>query len=332
MKNVFRGLSAKLALALLAVGTMTSCYEKEELDKTPAPTPEAAKYYIQGNVLDVENGQPLNAAVTVDGATVPVNNGYYRMEIAADNVPADGKQITIVADMDNYFTATKTAYLPKTVDGSVTIATVDFALVGVKSQVVEAEIDAPANADQAGKVADAAKTALADVFAGAGLTLGEDAIEVAEDGSIVVTAVNNALDAAVAGDVEAKIPLASGFASTITPADDNLFTKALTDGKIWVTNAEKALGMVYGMKAASLKHTFKGVQGAAIASLIYKAYYSARTLAFNGVDGVVMYQDKVVVTVTYQDHDNHDGHDWHDAHNSHEFGNPGAGGGSSAGE
>lgn len=326
MKNVFRGLSAKLALALLAVGTMTSCYEKEELDKTPAPTPEPAKYYIQGNVLDVENGQPLNATVTVDGATVTVNNGYYRTEVAADKV-ADGKEITIVADMDNYFKATKTAYLPKADAGSVTIATVDFALVGVNSQITAPEYNTPANSGQAKTVADASKPILSKIFGDCGFALTDDAIEVDENGDVVVTAAKT-VETEVGGNLTFDVPLMSGFSSTVSPAD----TKALTVGEIWLTSAAKALGIPYGMQRVDKKHTFSGVQFKAISTLTIKAYYKTRALAFNGKDGVVLYQDMVRATVIYEDHDSHDGHDWHDVHDSHDFTNPGAGGGSSAGE
>lgn len=322
MKNVFRGLSAKLALALLAVGTMTSCYEKEELDKTPAPTPEPAKYYIQGNVLDVENGQPLNATVTVDGATVTVNNGYYRTEVAADKV-ADGKEITIVADMDNYFKATKTAYLPKADAGSVTIATVDFALVGVNSQITAPEYNTPANKDQAKKLAE--DSDLIGMFTACGLPDGT--IEVDANGDVVVTAAK-IVETEVGGNLTFKVPLMSGFSSTVSPAE----TKALTVGEIWLTSAAKALGIPYGMELVEKSHTFSGVQFKAISTLTIKAYYKARALAFNGKEGVVLYQEKVRATVIYEDHDSHDGHDWHDVHDSHDFTNPGAGGGSSAGE
>ena len=65
MKNVFSGLGAKLALALLVVGTMTSCYEKEELNVEKTDDPIDPVYYIQGNVCDVETGKPLEAKVTL---------------------------------------------------------------------------------------------------------------------------------------------------------------------------------------------------------------------------------------------------------------------------
>ncbi len=321
MKNVFRGLSAKLALALLAVGTMTSCYEKEELDKTPAPTPEPAKYYIQGNVLDVENGQALNAKVTVAGQAVTVTNGYYKTEVAADT------EIQVVADLDGYFTSTKTVYLPKTDAGSVSIATVDFALVGVNSQITAPENNTPANVQQAAEVAKASESILSGIFAEAGFTLTDDAIEVDANGNVVVTAAK-IVEKEVGGDYTFDVPLMSGFSSTVSPAD----TKALTVGQIWLSSAEKALGMLYGMKGAFKEHTFSGVKGAAINSLTIKAYYKARALTFDGKDGVVLYQEKVRATVTYEDHDSHDGHDYHDVHDSHDFVNPGAGGGSSAGE
>ena len=233
MKNVFRGLSAKLALALLAVGTMTSCYEKEELDKTPAPTPEPAKYYIQGNVLDVENGKALNAKVTVAGNAVTVVNGYYKTEVAADT------EIQVVADLDGYFTSTKTVYLPKTDAGSVSIATVDFALVGVASQVVAPDdpdaVNTPATAEESKEVLKAASSSIKAIFAEAGITLADGDFEIVDDGIIVSTTQD--VEAEVGGDVEIQLPIMTGFASTIVPEDDNLFTKALTDGQIWVACA-----------------------------------------------------------------------------------------------
>ena len=326
MKSVFFGYSAKLALALLAVGAMTSCYEKEEVDKTPAPTPEPAKYYIQGNVLDVDNGQALNAKVTVDGVAVAVTNGYYRTEVDPD------KDITIVADMDNYFTATKTAYLPKTEAGSVSIATVDFALVGLGTQIVTPDdpnaVNTPATNEQAQKAAEASKNELVEIFKAANLIEGADdlVIEVV-DGAVIATATKDIANPAVAQDYTFDVPLTSGFSSDITPE-----TKALTRGQIWIANAEKTMGMKYGMEPVKKQHTFNAVQGAAISRLIVKAYYQARTLSFNESEGTLIYQEKVVATVTYDDHDAHDGHDWHDAHDSHGFTSPGAGGGSSQGE
>ena len=79
MKNVFCGFNAKLALALLAVGALSSCYEKEELDKTPQKDPDPAKYFIQGNVTNAEDGTPLpSAKVTVGSDAQTLNaDGYF---------------------------------------------------------------------------------------------------------------------------------------------------------------------------------------------------------------------------------------------------------------
>ena len=203
------------------------------MDKTPAPTPEPAKYYIQGNVLDVENGKALNAKVTGAGNAVTVVNGYYKTEVAADT------EIQVVADLDGYFTSTKTVYLPKTDAGSVSIATVDFALVGVASQVVAPDAEAPATAEESTEVLKAASSSIKAIFAEAGITLADGDFEIVDDGIIVSTTQD--VKPVVGRDVEIQLPFMTGFASTIVPEDDNLFTKALTDGQIWVDYAEKAL-------------------------------------------------------------------------------------------
>ena len=128
MKNVFCGFNAKLALALLAVGTLSSCYEKEELDKTPQKDPDPAKYFIQGNVTNAEDGTALpGAAVTVDGAAQSLNaDGYF---ITADLKKAGEYKVT--SKLADFNDAVKTVTLPETAAGGVCIASADFAMVPV---------------------------------------------------------------------------------------------------------------------------------------------------------------------------------------------------------
>lgn len=56
MKGKFFGLGAKLALSLAVVmGTMTSCYEKEDIKTVIDTTPKTVTYTISGSVYDYEN-------------------------------------------------------------------------------------------------------------------------------------------------------------------------------------------------------------------------------------------------------------------------------------
>ena len=153
------------------------------------------------------------------------------------------------------------------------------------------------------------------------------------DGGGVVVTVKNEINAEVGGDVEIQLPIFTGFASTITPEDDNLFTKAVTDGQIWLASAEKVLNMKYGMKpAGTKKYILKGVLGQSISSYVVRIFYQVRTLSFSRVEGTVMWQDVVMAEPIYESHDSHDSHDTHDAHDGHGNSNPAAGGGGTAGE
>ena len=78
MKSKFFGLNAKLALAVLAVGTMfTSCYDSENGDVVKPYEPADPVYYVAGTITDVETGEPLNAQVTVNGVAATITDGNY---------------------------------------------------------------------------------------------------------------------------------------------------------------------------------------------------------------------------------------------------------------
>ena len=78
MKSKFFGLNAKLALAVLAVGTMfTSCYDSENGDVVKPYEPADPVYYVAGTVTDVETGAALNAEVTVNGVAATITDGNY---------------------------------------------------------------------------------------------------------------------------------------------------------------------------------------------------------------------------------------------------------------
>ena len=87
MNSKFFGLGAKLALCLAVVmGTMTSCYEKEDIKTVIDTTPKTATYTISGTVYNYANLDVIkNATLTLTNAagnqvgratSDPVNGNY----------------------------------------------------------------------------------------------------------------------------------------------------------------------------------------------------------------------------------------------------------------
>lgn len=100
MKSKFFSLNAKLALAVLAVGTMfTGCYDSENGDvNKPYDGPGAPRYFVAGTVTDAESGDPLAATVKVDGQSVTADptSGAYSIELSS----AGSK--TLTAELEGY--------------------------------------------------------------------------------------------------------------------------------------------------------------------------------------------------------------------------------------
>lgn len=324
MKSISFGFNAKMALAALAVcGLFASCYEKAEVDVTPTPTPEPAEYVIAGNITDAKTGELINgAAVTVDGASVTLENGFYKKEDLND-----GPHIVTVT-ADGYKDATRTIYLAKVADGGTSFGNGDFALYGVGEEDVIAPDDpvnplAPATEDQANAMLESQRTTIEEALAGiAGV--GDFVLALDENNNTVAT-VPVTVAGAVGEPMQITIPSFSGFASNILPESDNLFTKALTDGQIWLASAESLLNKNYGLTYKNVKYTIKGVAGQSIIGYTLKLIFLNKVLTFDGAEGVVMYQDSYTVEPVMESHDSHDTHDSHNIHGS----NPGAGGGSS---
>jgi hypothetical protein len=69
MRSKFLGINAKVALALLAVGSMfTSCYDTENGDVTAPYVAPDAMYFITGQVTDALTNQPVaGVGITVSG-------------------------------------------------------------------------------------------------------------------------------------------------------------------------------------------------------------------------------------------------------------------------
>ena len=151
MKSKFFGLNAKLALAVLAVGTMfTSCYDSENGDVNKPYVEPDPVYYIAGTVTDLESGLPLAATVAVAGeegnATATDAAGSYRLETT------DGtKTVTVTvtgAEAENYLPVERTVTIPAVEKGETYTAVVNVALsknaytdtdVDVKVTIVESK-------------------------------------------------------------------------------------------------------------------------------------------------------------------------------------------------
>lgn len=129
MKSFFSGVSAKLALAVLAVGTMfASCYDSENGDVTVPTKPAAPTYTVNGVVTDFKTGEAISGAtVALDGTTVTTDTtdatGSYSYQTGA---PVVG-QVTISAT--GYREVVRTIEMPTVQTGAV-VFTVNAALVG----------------------------------------------------------------------------------------------------------------------------------------------------------------------------------------------------------
>ena len=326
MKSIFSSLNAKLALAVLAVGTMfASCYDSENGDVTVNPKPDPAKYVIAGNLTDAATSAAVSPAtttvvVTIDGTEVTVNNdGYFVKE---DGLAAGSHVVKVVAS--GYDDAVRTIYLPETADGGIAYGNADFVLYGIgEDDLIDADVAGGVDATQAQAqaLADASKKAITADMAELGLTVVDLVADA--DGNITMTATGEPKELVDGQDVPVALPLYTGFASSITQTDDNFWTKDITDCQIWNASAAKELNMSYGLKPGSISYKINGVKGLTIVGYTVKAYFESKVLSFEGKEGTVMYQDASAIMVSWESHDSHDGHvNNHGPHN-------GAGGGSS---
>ncbi len=109
MKTKFFGISAKLALAILAVSgsLFTSCYDSVDGDVTVPPTYPNPVFTVTGQVTDALTGKPI------DQATVAMTG----LSAASTTTDANGNyQFIVVADADKDYATTlqftKTGYTP----------------------------------------------------------------------------------------------------------------------------------------------------------------------------------------------------------------------------
>lgn len=331
MKSLFSGLSAKLALAVLAVGTMfTSCYDSENVDVVAPSTPEPATYAIVGNITDAATGLPVyeGVVVTVDGNQQSVNEaGYFE----ALNLSAGSHEVRVSAP--TYNDAVRTLYLQATADGGVCIGNADFALytadasadlvypdAGYEGDGTDAGV--PATVAQAQELLDAVESSVLAAFNGAAdIDMSKVTIKVDENGNTVLTAPSEAISVEVGQSKVVVLPTYDGFASSIAPTDDDIFTKGLTDGQIWLASAESQLGLPYGLTATTRQYEIPGVAGQSISGYTLVILFKNRALSFQGAEGTVMYQGSWSVNPVYESHDSHDAHNVHGNSNGDGGGN-----------
>lgn len=315
MKSMFSGLGAKMALATLVVGlTMTSCYDSESVDIVgPAELPDPV-YVIYGNVTSSTGGMVSGVEVTLDGTnSQTVQNGAFVYE----NV-APGRHELRIND-DEYLEATRTVYLQTVQDGEACVVVADIVLYDINSQIIEPERQEDATPEQAEEIKTAVEGQITEMLGSVeGLDADNISIDVdPETGDIVVTSSVEVAAGSPGEPVTVQVPNFTGFASTITPD----WTKALTDGEIWIASAESALNRNYGLTQIFVDYTLQPAGKASVVGYNLVITMDTETLQFNGISGVVTYQGRFEVSPIVDSHDTHDSHDQHGGGN-------GAGGGS----
>ena len=135
MKSKIFGLGAKLALAFLAVGTMTSCYDSENGDVTKPYVAPDPVYKVGGTITDVETGAALNATVKVNGSAVTVTDGVY----LADAVAGSNTVVVSMAGYNNDEAVERTVNIATVAAGQSATAVVNVALL--KNQEETPEFD-----------------------------------------------------------------------------------------------------------------------------------------------------------------------------------------------
>lgn len=325
MKSKFFGLSAKLALAILAVGTtMTSCYDSENVDIiAPDGEPDPAKYVIVGNVTDGETGEYISGAdvqITTPAGEVKT---YESNEVGAfvDETFTQGGTYVVTVDADGYKTATRTIYLQEAQAGGVSVGNADFALYGPSADELPVADRAPqAVAPSVAQQVLKADENILSAFAEIGLNSEDLVWGVDENGNPTVSAETTALNNPVGQPLTVTLPYFTGFASDITEAS---FTKALTDADYWNAAASRDLNRGYGLTNITRTVTFTCGANESISGYSLVITFNVESLSYLSTEGNVWYQIGWVANKTIDSHDNHDSHDSHNGHGT----NNGAGGG-----
>lgn len=131
MKSKIFGLGAKLALCCVAVlGTMTSCYEKEDLEVVTPDEVAAAEYYIGGVVTDATTGSAVSGAtVTITGTGSVSNSSITTSNDGSFNTKVSTYgQYAVTVSCSNYYGYATSVAISKIADGEVAYYPVNIAL------------------------------------------------------------------------------------------------------------------------------------------------------------------------------------------------------------
>ncbi len=131
MKTKFFGISAKLALAILAVSgsLFTSCYDSVDSDMSVPYTPPAAKYFLSGTITDAATGLPL--AATVNGTTLGTDGTYFITAQAGAN--------TLTVTKSGYADVTRTVTIPTVEAGQSITYVANVAMVSTATPPFDAD-------------------------------------------------------------------------------------------------------------------------------------------------------------------------------------------------
>lgn len=286
MKKFISSLSAKFAMAVLAVCSvfMTACYEKPE--PTPAPVPVPAAYHITGTVSDGATGAVVeNASVKVDGKAVTLTKGSFKVQMAGPGT------YTIVVTADGYMDVTRTVQLVEVADDQVSIASVDIALFSAASLPVP-----PVTPDGD---ADLSEDELEDLgFVGA---------EVVGDGEFVVETSHEV--EATDAPVEVVIVQKKGFIF------NKVAVKAIDETEYVGRALSAATGLPFYGNAFREEEvtTTIGGNGNILVGYNVERSYNMENYTIDMYDGskqtfAVIYEAACVVVAVFDVHDNHDNH------------------------
>lgn len=145
MNSKFFGLGAKLALCFVAVlGTLTSCYEKEDIKTVIDTTPKSVTYTISGSVYNYASLRGINGASVVltkagteKATTVTADGGQFAITLSG-LTDADRGDYTLTVKAEGYKDRkTNVTISFEKADNQTIVTHMDFAL---KSNDIQGEI------------------------------------------------------------------------------------------------------------------------------------------------------------------------------------------------
>ncbi len=335
MKSNFLGLSAKLALAVLAVGTMfTSCYEEKGIDVTPVDPVPAPEYFIVGSVYSATTNEAIavttSEVTTTAGSITQPNASSFKISGLKEN-----DVVTITVKKAGFFTATRTVSVSKVADGTTCVVNANIALTGVNDAAVTPPTEGEGSEGTPVTGNDELNDKVAGQLSGFGLLLDDrmPAPKFDKDGNAVAYALEDkTMDAdpiAKFVDVTYNRVIDSFVIQDVTVS---AVTRAISDIDATTlaylarcVSAQTNLPYA-GDKFKTEKTTIKLWKKAnlAVKALSIKTILNLRSLTFifDGKTYVVNFMTAKQSSIGFV-YDGHDSHDYHDIHGD----NSNAGGG-----